>query len=97
MKQPIISNLEHVTKKMIDALETWLKNVKSGKWQGDDTCPFREAEGTCNLLFENLSMIRCKKCPCFTYGKAETVLAFEIIIDVFKEYYGNKKKKNIKP
>jgi hypothetical protein len=87
MKQPIISNLDHVTKKMINALEAWLKNVKSGKWQGDDTCPFLEAEGTCDLLFENLSIGYCKNCPCFTYGQEETILAFTIICDVWKAYH----------
>jgi hypothetical protein len=87
MKELIISDLEHVTKKMIDALETWLKNVKSGKWQGDDTCPFRETEGICNLLFKNLSIGDCKNCPCFTYGQDATILAFTIICDIWKAYH----------
>lgn len=87
MKELIISSLEDVTKKMINALEVWLENKKYSR------CPFREmdynCEDHCYVMFENLGT---DICPCYLYGQEETILAFEIIIDVFKEYYGDKKK-----
>lgn len=79
MKEPIISNLEHITKKMIKALERWLADEKY------DRCPFRlNCERRCHLLFENLSE---EHCPCFFFGQDATVLAFTIICDVWKAYH----------
>ena len=85
MKEPIISDLEHVTEKMINALETWLADELYG-W-----CPFRsmnyKCERHCYILFENLGT---DTCPCHLFGQDETVLAFSIICDVWPVY--NKKK-----
>lgn len=90
MKEPIISDLDHVTEEMIKALERWLKNVKSGKWAAGRACPFNAScftcVGSCNLLFENLSEESCP-CPCSFFGQDATVLAFTIICDVWPEYY----------
>lgn len=81
MKELIISNSEHVTKKMINALEVWLENKLYSR------CPFEKmgykCERHCYILFENWE----DSCPCYLYGEAETILAFSIICDVWKAYH----------
>ena len=88
MKEPIISDLKDVTKEMIDALEVWLKAVKSDIIWGKYSCPFLNFFGDpcdkrgCPLLFDNLKTA----CPCYAYGEDATILAFTIICDVWKGY-----------
>lgn len=82
MKEPIISDLEHVTKDMIDALETWLEDKLYSR------CPFKKmgsnCECHCYTLFENLGT---HICPCYLYGEEATILAFTIICDVWSAYH----------
>lgn len=96
MKQPIISDLEYVTKDMIDALETWLENIKNGNWLAGETCPFRNYElnvtcsDSCMRLFDNKPPSDGKAyCPCYdcNFGQEATILAFTIICDVWTVYH----------
>lgn len=82
MRESVISNLDGVTREIIDALEVWLENKLYGR------CPFKKmdynCERYCYLLFENLGI---DICPCYLYGEEATILAFQIICDVWKGYH----------
>jgi len=100
MRELIISNLDGVTRDMIDALELWLQDVQMGKIKAGKACPFKEyvrieqnisCESLCMILFDNKPH-RCKAyCPCFDYnfGEKASILAFTIICDIWKVYYKN--------
>lgn len=90
MKDPIISDLKCINQRTINALEKWLRNIKSGKRKAGKTCPFNVVSRTnrceycnyeiyCSSLFDNLGG---ESCPCHVYGEEATILAFEIICDM---------------
>lgn len=98
MREPIISNLDGITKEIIDALEDWLKRVKSGHCRAGMTCPFNhmDVDSTdercslgCMLLFDNKELKGKAYCPCYdcNFGEEATILAFQIICDVWKGYH----------
>lgn len=88
MKEPIISDLKNVTEERIKNLRFWLGVVKINPWKADTECPFtnilpcEENEG-CNMLFDNLTH-NFKYCPCHIYGQESTIIAFEIICDMWE-------------
>lgn len=91
MKTPIISDLSGVTQPMIDCLEKWLEDVRCGRWEAGEVCPFALCcAGDCRFLFTNFGRYACRDCPCDIYGQEATILAFQIIIDVWPVYHGRK-------
>ena len=90
MKEPIISDLAGVNEDMIECLEKWLVDKQYLN------CPFCCVPKyititdvmACDKLFNNLSKGKhtCDQCPCRTFGREATILAFTIICDVWKGY-----------
>jgi hypothetical protein len=95
MKEPVISNLDNVTKRMIDDLEIWLENINNGIWKAGKICPFQtmyetgtKCENLCMILFDN-DHDTPAYCPCcdYNFGQKATILAFQIICDIWKGYH----------